>query len=442
MKSNSYNRDVPTLQAPAAPKPHFLDGVAKQAVQRRLAGLVHGALTLRDGEQVTRYGASTTRCPLDVTVHVHDPRFYSEIAFGGSVGAGEAYMAGCWRVDDLTALMRILLQNRAVLDGMETGWARLAAPLQKALHWTARNTRSGSSRNIQAHYDLGNEFFQLFLDPTMMYSSAVFERADMTLEAASMAKLDRICRKLNLKPDDRVIEIGTGWGGFAMHAARHYGCHVTTTTISPAQHALARERIAAAGLIDRIELLLTDYRDLTGQYDKLVSIEMIEAVGHQFYDAYFGQCSALLKPEGAMLLQAITIADQRYAAAKNAVDFIQRYIFPGSCIPSVTAISESLTRATDLRLFHLEDIGPHYAITLRRWREACDANVDKIRALGYPESFIRMWTFYLCYCEGGFMERVIGDVQMLLVKPQARPEPIVPPLMPPLTPPLTPRAPA
>jgi cyclopropane-fatty-acyl-phospholipid synthase len=259
-----------------------------------------------------------------------------------------------------------------------------------------------------------------------MYSSAIFEREDMPLEAASIAKLDRICRKLDLKPDDRVIEIGTGWGGFALHAARHYGCHVTTTTISRSQQKLARERVTAAGLNDRITLLLQDYRDLTGQYDKLVSIEMIEAVGHQYYDTFFRKCSELLKPEGTMLLQAITIADQRYEAARRSVDFIQRYIFPGSCIPSVTAISNALTRATDLRLFHLEDIGPHYALTLRRWRENFNANLAGVRALAYPESFIRMWEFYLCYCEAGFMERVIGDVQMLLVKPGARPAPLLP----------------
>ena len=331
-------------------------------------------------------------------------------------------------MDDLTALMRILLQNRDVLDGMETGLARLAAPLQKALHWAARNTRSGSRRNIEAHYDLGNSFFKLFLDPTMMYSSAIFERADMTLEQASIAKLDRICRKLDLKPGDRVMEIGTGWGGFAIHAARHYGCHVTTTTISPAQHQLAQQRVAAAGLNERIALLQTDYRDLSGQYDKLVSIEMIEAVGYQYYNAYFRKCSELLKPEGLMLLQAITIADQRYEAAKKSVDFIQRYIFPGSCIPSIAAISDALARVTDMRLYHLEDIGPHYATTLRRWYDNCEAKVDQIRALGYPESFRRMWAFYLCYCEAGFMERVIGDVHMLLVKPQARPAAIVPPL--------------
>ena len=422
MKTTLLERRLPK---PAMAKSRFLDGVAERAVRSRLAALAHGALTLADASGVETYGNRTSRCPLSATVHVHDPRFYSEIAFGGSIGAGEAYMQGYWSTGDLTALMRILLQNRHVLDGMETGWARLVTPLQKALHWAARNTRSGSRRNIQAHYDLGNDFFQLFLDPTLMYSSAVFERADMTLEEASTAKLDRICRKLDLKPTDRVMEIGTGWGGFAMHAARHYGCHVTTTTISPAQHALAKSRIAAAGLSDRIELLLTDYRDLTGQYDKLVSIEMIEAVGHQFYDTYFRKCSELLKPEGAMLLQAITIADQRYESAKRSVDFIQRYIFPGSCIPSVTAISQAVARVTDMRLYHLEDIGPHYAITLQRWRETCEAKVDQMRALGYPETFIRMWMFYMCYCEGGFIERVIGDVQMLLVKPQARLEPVL-----------------
>lgn len=406
--------------AQAQSRPHFLDATAKRAVQQRLAGIAHGELVICDGASIQRYGKPTARCALSVTLHVHDPRFYSEIAFGGSIGAGEAYMQGYWRVDDLTAAMQIMLQNRDVLDGMETGLARFTAPLQKALHWASRNTRRGSRRNIQAHYDLGNDFFQRFLDPTMMYSSAIFERPEMTLEQASVAKLERICRMLALKPGDRVMEIGSGWGGFAIHAARHYGCHVTTTTLSPSQHKFARERIAAAGLAGRIELLLTDYRDLTGQYDKLVSIEMIEAVGHHYYDAYFRKCSSLLKPEGALLLQAITIADQRYEAAKQSVDFIQRYIFPGSCIPSVAAITDAVARVSDMRLVDLKDIGPDYAITLQRWRENFFANLDQIRALGYPETFIRMWEFYFCYCEAGFIERVIGDVQMLLVKPQAR----------------------
>jgi cyclopropane-fatty-acyl-phospholipid synthase len=415
--------------APVKPRPRALDALAERAVRARLAGLEHGQITLADGANVEHFGSSSERCALSAVVHVHNPRFYSEIAFGGSIGAGEAYMLGYWSTDDLTAAMRILLQNRNVLDGMETGLARFMMPLQKAMHWASRNTRGGSRRNIAAHYDLGNAFFQLFLDPTMMYSSAVYEHADMTLEQASVAKLDRICRKLKLKAGDHIIEIGTGWGGFALHAAQHYGCRVTTTTISKQQYVMAQERVNAAGLAHRITLLLEDYRDLTGTYDKLVSIEMIEAVGYQYYDTYFGKCSELLKPDGIMLLQAITIADQRYESARKAVDFIQRYIFPGSCIPSVTAISNAITRATDMRLYHLEDIGPHYATTLKAWRDNMFARLDEVRALGYPEEFIRMWEFYFCYCESGFAERAIGDVHMLLVKPDARPEPIVPPLL-------------
>ncbi len=406
--------------AQVTPKPHVLDGVARRAVRHRLARIAQGELALVDASGVRRHGQLTSDCALSATMHVRDPRFYSEAAFGGSIGAGEAYMQGYWHADDLTGLMRLLLRNREVLDGMETGLARATSPLRKAMHWMSRNTRGGSRRNIQAHYDLGNEFFRLFLDPTMMYSSAIFERPDMTLEQASVAKLERICRKLALKPGDRVMEIGTGWGGFAIHAARHYGCHVTTTTLSPSQYELARKRITDAALSDRIHLLLTDYRDLTGQYDKLVSIEMIEAVGYPYYDTYFRKCSELLKPHGAMLLQAITIADQRYEAAKESVDFIQRYIFPGSCIPSVAAITDAVARVTDMRLTDLKDIGPDYAITLRCWRENFFANLEQVRALGYPETFIRMWEFYLCYCEAGFIERVIGDVQLLLVKPLVR----------------------
>jgi cyclopropane-fatty-acyl-phospholipid synthase len=411
-----------------ATKRGVLAAIAERSVRARLATLQHGHLVIADGKNVEIYGKRTERCPLSATVRVHDPRFWTDIAFGGSIGAGEAYMQGYWSVNDLTALVRILLANRAVVDGMETGLARFGAPLQKILHWAARNTRVGSRRNIAAHYDLGNEFFKLLLDPTLMYSGAVFERSDMTLEEASIAKLDRICRKLDLKPTDHVLEIGTGWGAFALHAAQRYGCRVTTTTISRQQFELARERIAAAGLADRVTLLLQDYRDLTGQYDKLVSIEMVEAVGHQYHDTYFRKCSELLKPNGSMLLQSITIADQRYEAAKDSVDFIQRYIFPGGCLPSVAVVTDALARVTDMRLFHLEDIGPHYATTLARWRVNFFRNIDQVRALGYPESFIRMWEFYLCYCEGGFTEHAIGTVQMLLVKPLARPQPVVPPL--------------
>lgn len=407
---------LPRIAPRTTPRRHILDGLAKRAVRGRLAGLARGQITLIDGAERLHYGEADEGCPLQAEVRIHDARFWSELAFGGSIGAGEAYMLGYWGVDDLTALVRILLQNRDVLDRMETGLARVTAPLQKSLHWLNRNTRKGSRRNIAAHYDLGNDFFSLFLDPTMMYSSAIFERPEMTLEEAQRARLDRICGKLELKPGDHLLEIGTGWGGMAIHAAQRYGCRVTTTTISREQHALARERIATAGLSDRITLLLEDYRDLRGRYDKLVSIEMIEAVGHEFYDEYFGQCGRLLADDGLMLLQAITIADQRYEAARKSADFIQRHVFPGSTIPSVTAMLGSITRSSDLRLVHLEDIGPHYATTLRRWRENFFANVEAVRGLGYPESFLRMWEFYLCYCEGGFEERAIGDVHMLLAK--------------------------
>jgi cyclopropane-fatty-acyl-phospholipid synthase len=288
--------------------------------------------------------------------------------------------------------------------------------MRTILHAAARNTRTGSRRNISAHYDVGNEFFALFLDPTMMYSSAIFERPDMTLHEASVRKLDRVCRKLGLESGDRVLEIGTGWGGFALHAAREYGCHVTTTTISREQHAWARERIDEAGLGDRITLLADDYRDLAGTFDKLVSIEMIEAVGHQYFDAFFRCCSERLRPGGTMLLQAITIADQQYEAARDSVDYIKRHIFPGCCIPSIAAMSASVARASQLRIVGLEDIGPHYATTLSHWRANLQRNAGRARAMGYEDAFLRMWEFYFSYCEGGFAEGALGDAQILLTK--------------------------
>ena len=313
-----------------------------------------------------------------------------------------------------------MVANRELLNGMEGGLAFVTAPLRRILHFMNRNSKDGSRRNIAAHYDLGNEFFKLFLDETMAYSCGIFERADATLYEASVAKFDAACRKLSLKATDHLLEIGTGWGGLAIHAASHYGCRVTTTTISREQYALAKERVAAAGLSDRIELRLDDYRDLTGQYDKIISIEMVEAVGHRYLDGYLRKCSSLLKPDGAMTLQAITIQDQFYESALSCVDFIQRFVFPGSFIPSVTALTNAVTRATDMKVFHLQDIGPHYATTLRKWREAFFANIEQVRALGYPEEFIRLWDFYLCYCEGGYLERQLGDIQMVLTKPGCR----------------------
>jgi cyclopropane-fatty-acyl-phospholipid synthase len=367
---------------------------------------------------------------LRATVVVHDHAMYRVVALSGTVGVGEAYMDGLWSCEDLTTLVRIFVQNRDLLDRMETGLARLGGALLRLWATLRRNTRGGSRRNVARHYDLGNELFRVFLDDNLMYSAAVFRDAHEPLEWASKRKLDRICAKLELRPGLRVVEIGSGWGGFAIHAARHYGCHVTTTTISRAQYDLARDRVRAAGLEDRVTLLLQDFRDLDGRYDRLVSIEMVEAIGARNLDAYFAKCSELLAPDGMALIQAITIEDHRYAQALRSVDFIQRYIFPGSFIPAISAMTESIARASDLKLYQLEDIGPSYAITLKHWRERFCARLDEVRALGYPERFIRMWLYYLSYCEGGFMERSIGDVQMLLLKPWSRRRQYLPDLEP------------
>jgi cyclopropane-fatty-acyl-phospholipid synthase len=398
----------------------LLQRLGRRLFLTRLESLERGELTLVENGARRTFGRRTADCDLHATLEVLHPQTYADVAFGGTVGGGEAYMQGHWRTDDLTALVRLFIVNREVMESMEGGAARAVAPMRRALHWANRNSRDGSRRNIAAHYDLGNDFFALFLDETLAYSCGVFEREDATLHEAQLAKFDRICRRLRLTAADHLLEIGTGWGGLAIHAAARYGCRVTTTTISREQHALAAQRIAQAGLEDRVTLLLEDYRDLDGSYDKLVSVEMIEAVGHQYLDDYTAQCSRLLAPEGAMLLQAITIQDQFYEAALESVDFIQRYIFPGSFIPSVTAIVDSVRRSTDMKVFHLEDIGPHYATTLGRWRTSFLARLDDVRRLGYPESFLRMWDFYLCYCEGGFLERQLGDVQMLLTKPRCR----------------------
>ncbi|MGH8477690.1 MAG: class I SAM-dependent methyltransferase, partial [Methylococcales bacterium] len=370
--------------------------LARELVLKRLESLRYGRLLIVEGH--TTHGFGNAQADLSATIHVQDIRFYAEIAFGGSIGAGEAYMLGYWSCNELTALVRIMVLNQSVLDRLEGGFAWLAKPFLKLFHWLNRNTEGGSRKNIAAHYDLGNELFELFLDPTLMYSSAVFAEADMTLEQASLYKLRRVCEKLQLTEHDHVLEIGGGWGGFAIYAAKNYGSKITTTTISKAQYELAVSRIRQAGLGDRIEVLLCDYRQLRARFDKLVSIEMIEAVGHQFYDTFFAKCAALLKPAAMMLVQAITIVDQRYETAKKSVDFIQRHIFPGSTIPSITVLLQSVTRASDLRLFDLEDIGAHYARTLCEWRRNFFRHVERIKALGYPDEFIRSWEFYFCYC--------------------------------------------
>jgi cyclopropane-fatty-acyl-phospholipid synthase len=391
-------------------------------VLSRLERLQDGQVVVSENGEHLTFGNLTDDLPLTAQLDVLSPKFYSDIAFGGSIGAGEAYIHGSWACSELSDLLRILLRNRQVLERMDSGLALLGKPVRKFFHALNKNTRKGSRKNIAAHYDLGNDFYKLWLDPKMMYSCAYFDTPDTSLEDAATEKLDRICRKLNLSADDSVIEIGTGWGGFAVHAARHYGCHVTTTTISEQQYNYAKQAIAGAGLENKITLLLQDYRDLEGRFDKLVSIEMIEAVGHEFHTTYFKKCCELLKPDGQMLLQAITVADQRYDQYKTGVDFIKRYIFPGGCLTSVTDMSQTMTGHTDMRAIHLEDIGPHYAATLRHWHNRFLARIDEVRELGFSEAFIRMWQFYLSYCESAFIERAIGNVQMLVMRPAARRE--------------------
>lgn len=390
-------------------------GFFERLVLARLDSLAEGQLTLVDGDR--RLTAGTLGGPAG-TITVRDPRFYRAVALGGHLGAADAWVEGWWTSDDLTAVIRVLARNRDVAAELERGFARLLAPLHRVALWADRNTLRGSRKNIRAHYDLGNDFFASFLDETMTYSAGIFEHPEASLRDASIAKYERLCRQLDLGATDRVIEIGSGWGGFAIHAARTRGCHVTTTTISLEQHALASERVRVAGLSDRVTVLLADYRDLTGTYDKLVSIEMVEAVGHEYHATYFAQCAALLAPHGLAAIQAITIQDRFYDSARREMDFIKQYIFPGSCIPSVSVLVGAAA-GTDLRLVDLHDITPHYAETLRRWRERFEENWPRIRGQGFGEEFRRLWQFYFHYCEGGFREGVIGDVQLLFAKPRA-----------------------
>jgi cyclopropane-fatty-acyl-phospholipid synthase len=402
------------LESPAG----ALARLARRAVVRRLAALERGALTLIEGARRRRFGPKDA--DLEATVRVADPRFWKAIALRGSVGAGEAWMEGWWTSDALVDVIRVLARHRDVLAGLERGAARLARPGLRLLHALRRNTPWRARRNIAAHYDLGNVFFARFLDPSLTYSCALFERPEASLEEAQAAKYERICRKLHLGPGDHVLEIGSGWGGFALHAAGRHGCRVTTTTISQEQWKLARERVREAGLADRVEVLLEDYRALRGRYDKLVSIEMIEAVGAQHLDGYFRACSERLRPDGAMALQAIVVADCDFESSRRSVDFVKRYIFPGGQLVSLGAICASLAAATDLRVTHLEDLTPHYAETLARWRARLAESLEALRDLGLGARFLRMWDYYLAYCEGAFRERVNGVAQIVLEKPDAR----------------------
>ena len=388
-----------------------------RAIGRRgLAALRHGRLRIVEGGQVEVYGGPG-RSDLSATITVHDPAAWRRLVLGGSMGGAEAYLRGEWTADDLPAVLRLLAANLDAADRLDASLARLVNAPALAAHRLRRNTRRGSQRNIRDHYDLGNDFFELFLDDTLTYSCGVFERPDASLRDASMAKLDLVCRKLALDADHRVLEIGGGWGSFALHAAAHYGCHVTTTTVSRAQYDVARARVAAAGLADRVTVLLRDYRDLTGTFDHLVSIEMIEAVGARYLPRFFETCAERLAPGGQMLLQGIVLPEYRYRPYLRSVDFVQRYVFPGGALTSLGAIAQAIGARTDLSVLHVEDLSPHYARTLQCWREVFLARRDEVRRLGYDERFIRLWDFYLAYCEAGFAERCTGVVQMVLTRP-------------------------
>ncbi len=350
---------------------------------------------------------------LSAVVRVHNKKLMELIFKNGVLGAAEGYIRGYWSTDHLVELIQILARNRDVLDKLNQNIISQASQIfLKAWYKTRKNSIDGSRKNIADHYDLSNDFFKLFLDPSLMYSSAVFKEPSMSLEQASNYKKELICQKLQLKPMDHLVEIGSGWGGFAIYAAQHYGCKVTTITISQAQYDEAVARVEAAGLAHRVDVQLKDYRLLEGKFDKLVSIEMIEAVGEPYLPTYFQQCRNLLKPNGLALIQAITIEDARYKKALNTVDYIKRYIFPGSFIPCISVLTQTASEQK-LRLKHLEDIGQSYAQTLHLWRKNFLAAREQVLALGFDENFIRMWDFYLCYCEGGFKEGVISDVHML-----------------------------
>ncbi|MCC6782994.1 MAG: class I SAM-dependent methyltransferase [Planctomycetes bacterium] len=410
---------------PIRPLP-FRAAWARRLAVARLRSLRNGRLTFEDAVDGERFEFGAA-CSADdaVVLRIASPTFWTALVARGSLGAAESFVDGAWDCDDLTRLVRVMLRNRAVLDGLDSGLTRLVAPLLRLGHALRANTRRGSRRNIAEHYDLGNEFFESFLDPTLTYSCGVFEREDATMAEASIAKIDRLCLKLDLQPGDRLLEIGTGWGALAMHAARVYGCHVTTTTISQEQYEGARARIAAAGLGDRIDLRRDDYRDLRGRFDKLVHCEMVEAVGAPFLPRFLGRCAELLEPHGVLAMQAITIADQHYARALREVDFIKRWVFPGSFIPSTTALLDAATAGSDLRLVHFEEFGVHYARTLRLWRERFLANREALRASGRSERFLRLWEYYLRYCEAGFAERFLGLGQYVFARPDARPSPIL-----------------
>ena len=390
------------------------DKWAKSLFLKFLEKITRAYLIVKDSESVNFFGDPES--DLHVTLQINDDKAYADFLVGGSLGAGESYIRGEWDCSNLTDLIKLFARNMKLVESMDSGLAKIGSPILRTLHWMNRNTKAGSRKNIEAHYDLGNDFFKLFLDPSMMYSSAIFESEKTSLQEAQEYKLKTICEKLQLNEDDHLLEIGTGWGAMAIYAAENYGCKVTTTTISKEQYALAKERIREKNLDHKIDLLLMDYRDLSGSFSKVVSIEMVEAVGHEYLEEYFQKCSELTAENGLFLMQVITIPDQRYDKARKEIDFIKRYIFPGSCIPSVERINGCIRTNTDYRLVDMDEYAWHYAKTLNLWHKNLMEHKNEIKKL-FSEEFLRMWQFYFSYCEGGFYERVIGSSQMLFAKP-------------------------
>ncbi|MFV8869999.1 class I SAM-dependent methyltransferase [Serratia fonticola] len=384
--------------------------IARWLLFRLLSGIREGSLTVREGQQTLHFGDESST--LRAEVQILAPGVYWRLLTGGSLAAAESWMEGEWETHQLTPLLQILALNGKVLGRLESGFRLLGNPMERLRHWTRRNYRKQARENISAHYDLGNEFYAHFLDEDLLYSSALFTADDQALSQAQQAKMERLCEQLALTASDHLLEIGTGWGAMAEYAARHYGCRVTTTTLSREQYIWATERIARAGLQDRVQVLLCDYRDLTGEFDKLVSVEMIEAVGKRYLPDFFRTCQARLRPGGRMAIQAITIQDQRYHDYSKSVDFIQRYIFPGGFLPSITAMSELMTRHTDFVVRNLFDMGPDYARTLTLWRQRFLHAWQDIEKLGFDERFRRMWLYYFGYCEAGFNARTISVVQL------------------------------
>ena len=400
----------------AKSKHSFIDSIAQRAVFNLLAQIKYGGITLVDGDQQWQFGSTSKDYSQQTKITVTDPGFYRLIMSRGSIGAGEAYILNYWQTNDLVAVVRLMCRNMEKVEKMESGWAAIGMTVQKIRHRLRANTIRGSRNNIQAHYDLSNELFACFLDSRMMYSSAIYCELNDDLETAARNKLQIIGEKLQLKPENHVLEIGTGWGGLAIYMAQNFGCRVTTTTISAEQHQYAIQRVKELGLENKITLLLQDYRELQGKYDRVVSVEMIEAVGQQYLPTYFKKCCSLLDRGGKMLIQAITLPEQRYEYATKHVDFIQRYIFPGGSLPSVEVMLKATGQHTQLQLDGLDDIGLDYAQTLNHWRQRFNHDLGMVRKLGFDETFVRLWHFYLAYCEGGFRERAISTVQAVFRK--------------------------